>query len=411
MAQARTRKPRPKKSEHPYPLADKIEHLPLDRLKPYPLNAKSHSDDQIRLIARSIAEYGWTTPILVDDRDSVIAGHARLLAAQQLGLDVVPVIRLAHLTPAQIRAYRIADNRLTELGAWDTSTLVAELDSLKMENFDIDLTGFSLQDLGRLRPADERADDVPPVPKEPITKPGDLWLLGDHRLVCGDSTDPAVAALVLDGAKPNLMVTDPPYGIEYDPNWRVSLGNAYTSLGKVRNDDRADWSAAYRLFDGSVAYVWHDFTCAQVFRENLEVEGFSIRQQIVWGKNAWSQSQAQYHRKHELCWYASRGNDFWIGGKIEESVWMIARPSGIGSRGDEVKTPHSTQKPVECMERPIRNHKGDVYDPFLGSGTTLIGAHRQERRCYAIEISPAYCDVAVERWETYTGKTAQRIMS
>ena len=387
-----------------------IKMFSVTDLRPYERNPKTHPYDQVEMIVRSINEFGWTTPVLIDSDNNVIAGHGRLLAAEKIGMTEVPTIRIEHLTPDQVRAYRIADNRLTELGGWDTTDLIAELDALKMEDFDVELTGFSLEDLARMKPPDEAANETPEPPETPVTQEGDIWTLGRHRLICGDSTDAGTATLLLNGNKPNLMVTDPPYGVNYDPEWRVKVGGKTPghSLGTVVNDDHSDWAAAFTLFTGDVAYVWHDWTCAAQFRNDLERCKFKIRTQIVWAKNAYSQSQAHWKRAHELCWYATNRAAHWCGPTTASSVWNINRPSGIGADGSEDVTDHSTQKPVECMERPIRNHAGDVYDPFVGSGTTVIAAERQERRCYAVEINPAYCDVTVERWENYTGGKAKR---
>ena len=373
---------------------------------------KNHPEDQVELLVRSIKEYGWTTPVLVDSQNNVIAGHGRLIAAERMGISDVPVLRLEHLTPVQARAYRIADNRLTELGGWDMDLLAQELAELKNLDFDLDLTGFDQGEISRitkdLMPEEEEKERLPPP--DPETAIGDLYILGDHRLICGDSTDPETVARVLDGEKPNLMVTDPPYGVDYDPDWR---NETYRSNGKpvgaqatkrVLNDHQADWSSAYGLFPGAVVYVWHAMGALSVeFYRTITESGFEIRSQIIWAKSNAPIGRGHYHFKHEPCWYGVRkgASADWIGDRKQTTVWEIDKPQ-------KSETGHATQKPLECMERPIRNHSGDVYEPFAGSGTTIIAAERQNRRCFAIELDPGYCDVIVKRWEEYTGKIAAR---
>ena len=385
-----------------------VEIREITDLALYDGNPKQHPESQLLLIERSIKEFGWTTPVLVDKDDVVIAGHGRIEAAKRMGMDQVPTIRLEDLTPEQVKAYRIADNRLTELGPWDTGLLVEELEELKLSGYDIDLTGYTLADLGRLRPPDKNADLAPPVPDDPITNPGDLWILGKHRLVCGDCTDHEIVALALDGQKPSLMVTDPPYGIEYDPKWRVTAGlnkRDGPAHGLVNNDDQANWALAWELSPAKVAYCWAPGGFEFVDHvEALQVTGFEQRNTIIWAKNHAPIGRGHYHGKHEPCIYAVRkgARSGWIGDRKQTTVWEIDKPQ-------KSETGHATQKPVECMERPIRNHKGDVYEPFMGSGTTLIAAHRQERRCFGIELNPAYVDVAVQRWEEYTGNKAERV--
>ncbi len=240
----------------PYKLA------PVATLIPYARNARTHSDAQVAQIAASIREFGFTNPVLVDADRGVIAGHGRLLAARKLGMAEVPTIELGHLTPAQRRAYVLADNRLALSAGWDEDLLRIELGELQADGFDLALTGFDTDEIAGLL-ADPTAgltdpDEVPPAPEVPVSRLGDVWLLGRHRLVCGDSTDAATVERALAGVRPHLMVTDPPYGVEYDPAWRNRAGLGSTQrVGKVENDDRADWREAWALFPGDVAYVWH----------------------------------------------------------------------------------------------------------------------------------------------------------
>ncbi len=395
------------------PLADTVERWPLARLLPYAANARTHPDEQIAQIAGSIAEFGFNVPCLVDERGVLIAGHGRLLAAQRLGLQEVPVIRLGHLTDAQARAYRLADNRIALNGDWDDALLSAELARLKDDGVDLELLGFGEDELDRLladldasaAPGEEEA--IPEPPAVAITQPGDLWILGSHRLLCGDSTVPTDVERVLGGEIPHLMVTDPPYGVEYDPSWRNEAGVWTTErTGAVSNDDRADWRDAWALFPGDVAYVWHAGVHARAVAESLEVCGFNIRAQIIWAKPRLVLGRGDYHWQHEPCFYAVRksATGHWQGARDQTTLWSI----GAGGDEDEA-TVHGTQKPVECMRRPIVNNssRGEiVYEPFGGSGSTIIAAHSVRRRCVAIELDPRYCDVIIERWQTYTGEKA-----
>ena len=397
--------------------ASAIERVPVEALLPYAANARTHSDDQIAQIAASIAEFGFNAPCLIDERGILIAGHGRLLAAKRLGLRDVPAIRLAHLTDAQARAYRIADNQIALNAGWDEATLAAELARLKEDGLDLDLLGFGEDELDRLLSGADIGDggtgsdedSIPELPEKAITRPGDLWMLGSHRLLCGDATSASDVARLLDGAKPHLMVTDPPYGVEYDPNWRNDAGvSATTRTGKVRNDDRADWRDAWRLFPGDVAYVWHAGIHTRTVIESLEAADFAIRSQIIWSKSRFVLGRGDYHWQHEPCLYAVRRQaaGHWQGARDQSTLWAI----GVNGDEDEA-TVHGTQKPVECMRRPILNNsaKGElVYEPFAGSGTTIIAAETTDRACLAIEIDPRYCDVIVERWETFTGRSAQR---
>jgi DNA modification methylase len=389
-----------------------VELVPIERLLPYAGNARIHDHDQIARIAASIARFGWTVPALVDERGVLVAGHGRLLAARHLGLKEVPVIRLDHLTDAEARAYRIADNKLTEIAGWDEDALAAELERLGEDGFDLSLTGFNEEEIGRLLDrlgggAGETGEDqVPEPPADPVTRPGDLWLLGKHRLLCGDATVATDVERLLGKTVPHLMVTDPPYGVDYDPGWRNEAGVSATArTGKVRNDDRADWREAWALFPGDVAYVWHAGVHARTVAESLEVRGFRIRSQIVWTKPRFVLGRGDYHWQHEPCWYAVRegATGHWQGARDQSTVWSI------GAGEEDEATVHGTQKPVECMRKPILNNsaRGDaVYEPFCGSGSTLIAAEKTGRVCLGIEIDPRYCDVIVGRWQKLTGGKA-----
>lgn len=398
---------------------------PIDSLKPYPRNARTHSEEQVAQIAASIKEFGWTTPVLVDGENGVIAGHGRLLAARKLGMAEVPVIELGRLTAAQKRAYILADNRIAESAGWDAELLAVELDELRDMQFDLGVIGFAPGELNELIGTPNTGydpDEVPPVQAEAVSKLGDVWLLGGHRLLCGDATSESDVRTLLGDVKPLLMVTDPPYGVEYDPDWRNRAKRAgglqaygASSIGQVENDSRADWREAWALFPGDVAYVWHGALHATLVAESLMATEFEIRAQVIWAKQHAPISRGHYHWQHEPCWYAVRkgGTGHWAGDRKQTTLWQISNANAFGGAGDEKKaaTGHGTQKPVECMRRPIENnseHGSAVYDPFVGSGTTIIAAEQTGRRCYAMELSPQYVDVCCERWANFTGKDPVR---
>jgi len=399
--------------------ADAVERRPVASLIPYARNARTHSDEQVAQIAASIREFGWTIPVLVDEKGGLIAGHGRIMAARKLGIAEVPVMVARGWSEAQKRAYVITDNKLTLNGGWSDDLLKSELEGLRDEGFDLGLTGFSGDELAALF-ADKTAgltdpDEVPEAPETPVSVLGDVWILGKHRIVCGDCTDADVVAKALNGVSPHLMVTDPPYGVEYEAGWRNKAmpakndparwrDGAGRATGKVLNDDKADWREAWALFPGDVAYVWHAGNMAHVVAESLLASGFDIRAQIIWGKSQFVIGRGHYHPHHEPCWYAVRkgATGHWNGDRKQSTLWHIEKPR-------KSETGHSTQKPVECMQRPIENNSSPgqaVYEPFSGSGTTIIAAEMTGRACHAVELSPAYVDVAVKRWEQFTGQAA-----
>ncbi|MBR0642927.1 site-specific DNA-methyltransferase [Plastoroseomonas hellenica] len=399
-------------SRAPSPIAFPSYNLaPVSGLVPYARNARTHSDEQVAQIAASIREFGFTNPVLVDGDRGVIAGHGRLMAARLLGMTEVPTIELSHLTGTQKRAYILADNRLALSAGWDAELLRLELGELDATGFDLALTGFDPGELaGFLAEPNEGLTDpdaVPDVPLLPAARAGDLWRLGGHWLACGDSTAPETVRRALAGVRPHLMVTDPPYGVEYDPAWRNKAleGSRTARTGKVLNDHRADWREAWALFPGDVAYVWHGALHASTVAESLISTGFEIRAQIIWAKERLVLGRGHYHWQHEPAWYAVRSGTqgHWSGDRKQTTLWSIA------SRDQDAETMHGTQKPVECMRRPIENNSSPgqaVYEPFSGSGTTIIAAEMSGRACHAIELAPAYVDVAIQRWQAFTGQSA-----
>lgn len=385
-------------------------------LIPYATNARTHSEAQVAQIAASIREFGFINPVIIDGDNGIIAGHGRLLAARKLGMAEVPALEVTHLTPAQRQAYILADNKLALNAGWDADLLKIELTDLGGKGFDLSVIGFNTDELAALL-ADKTVgltdpDDVPEVPEIPVSALGDVWRLGKHRLVCGDSTDADDVGRCLVGVSPHLMVTDPPYGVNYDATWRGKAGHATLGrnrTGIVEHDDQADWSDAWALFPGSIAYVWHGGLMAGVVAESLQSCGFHIRSQIIWNKTVMAMGRGDYHWKHEPCWYAVKGTGYWSGDRKQTTVWDFASPLHIMSGSKETKTSHPTQKPVECMKRPIENNSSPgqaVYEPFSGSGTTIVAAEMTGRACHAIELNPAYVDVAIDRWQAFTGKQA-----
>ena len=391
----------------------KIEKISVRKLSNDPANARKHNERNIETIVASLRRFGQQKPIVVDRNNIVRAGNGTLEAAKQLGWDEIDVVR-TDLNGSEAVAYAIADNRTAELAEWDDEILSAQLNGLFVDDEALlEAAGYTQDDLEsmleELAPEPEiTEDEIPEPPVDPITKPGDLWLLGEHRLLCGDSTKAEDVERLMAGAKAGMMVTDPPYGVEYDADWRNQAkrpdGTAYgaSALGKVSNDDRADWRESWALFHGDIAYVWHADCRSPEVAESLTVCDFVIRNLIVWAKNSMVIGRGDYHHQHEPCWYVVRKGcpGRRTDDRTQTTLWQIDKPQ-------KSETGHSTQKPVECMARPMRNHEAElIYDPFLGSGTTLIAAEQLGRKCYGMEISPQYCDVIVKRWETLTGEKA-----
>lgn len=396
----------------------KIELKPIDSLIPYIRNPRVNQK-AVPKVKSSIKEFGFRQPIVVDTENVIVVGHTRWLAAKELGITEVPVHVADSLTPAQIQAYRIADNRTNEEADWDTELLSIELVDLKASGFNLELTGFDAKELNFL--IDTKASDVIEDDSDAIVDKveecqqkwkvqlGDMFSLGQHRILCGDSTKAEDVSRVLMQDKPLLMVTDPPYGIEYDADWRTHAKNADGSLmstgtgrakGKVENDDNADWTAAWKLFSGDVVYIWHGDKQSSIIIAGLVASGFELRSQIIWAKNNLVISRGHYHPKHECCWYAVRKGTsaHWIGDHKQTTVWEIDKPQ-------KSETGHSTQKPIECMAKAIQNHESEfVYEPFSGSGTTLIACEQLGRKALCIELNPSYVSICLERWSNLTNQ-------
>jgi DNA modification methylase len=395
--------------------ADKIEQWPTDRLLPYARNARTHSDEQVAQIAASIAEFGFTNPILAGSDGVIVAGHGRLAAAQRLGLEVVPVVVLDHLSTTQRRALVIADNRIAENAGWDDAMLRIELAALQDDDFDVSLTGFDADALAELMDGEEsdgETDDdaVPEVPETPVSRLGDVWILGSHRLLCGDATIAESYQLLLGGAQVDMVATDPPYNVNYANSAKDKL------RGKDRailNDNLGDGFYEFLLaaLTPTVArcrgaiYVAMSSSELDVLQAAFRAAGGRWSTFIIWAKNTFTLGRADYQRQYEPILYGWRegAQRHWCGDRDQGDVWNIKKP--------QKNDLHPTMKPVELIERAIRNSSrpGDVVlDPFGGSGTTLIAAEKSGRTARLIELDPKYVDVIVRRWEEFTGRQATR---
>jgi DNA modification methylase len=400
---------------------------PIGRFVPYIRNPRKN-DAAVDRMCASIREFGFKIPCLVRSDGEVVDGHLRLKAALKLGITEIPVILCDEWTPAQVKAFRLMVNRSVTWADWDEELLALELQEIQESDFDLSLTGFDPGEIdGLLALADEEAANAaPPLPESPVSRVGDLWLLGPHRVLCGDATSPEAVARLLGERKPRLMVTDPPYGIELDSEWRDraglnGCGPAEASYMKKRTaghtetaisgDTRADWSDAFALVPSlEAAYVWHASKFTREVLDGLLRIGFLHHQQIIWNKGRTVLTRTLYWFQHEPCWFVRKKNAPWYGKAGENStIWDSPSPKFIMGGADEDKYDHPTQKPIELMRRPILNHlrRGElVYDPFLGSGTTLAAAELAERVCYGIELDPKYADVVVARWEQLSAKKA-----
>ncbi len=381
-------------------------------LTPYARNARTHSDEQVAQIAASIKEFGWTNPILVDGEKGLIAGHGRLAAARKLGMEEVPVIELTHLTETQKKALILADNKLALNAGWDAELLNLELEELELEGVDLNLVGFGEEERDALRPevvneglTDE--DAVPETPEEPITKPGDIWILGKHRLMCGDSTSMDHLATLTAGALVDMWLTDPPYNVAYEGKTKDAL--------KIKNDSMADdqfrqflrdsYTAADSVMKpGAVFYIWHSDSEGYNFRGAAHDSGWKVRQCLIWKKSTIVMGRQDYHWKHEPCLYGWKegAGHLWAADRKQTTILEFDKPSRNGE--------HPTMKPVALFEyQMLNNTKGGdiVLDSFGGSGTTLIAAEKNGRIAYLMELDPKYCDVIVKRWEEFTGEKAR----
>ena len=387
-----------------------IERWPVERLIPRATNPRTHTPAQITQVAHSIQEFGWTNPILVGADNDIIAGHARLMAARQLGMSEVPVILLEHLSEAQRRALVIADNQLALNSGWDEELLRLELAMLQEEQYDLNIIGFDDNELARLLADQDAAegltdeDAVPELAETPTSVAGDLWILGDHRLLCGDVTDSADVNRLMDGDAADLVFTDPPYNVDYEgyTEDRLTIKGDRMTSEQFQSFLRETFSS-YRsvVKAGASMYVCHSSSWQREFQNALEAAEFEVRCQIIWAKNTFAWGFGRYKFQHEPIFYChvAQQKDAWYGDKSQSTLWQEKKPAA--------NRVHPTAKPVELVERALVNSSkaGDVVaDFFGGSGSTLIGCERRGRKSRLMEIDPKYVDCIAKRWEEYTGK-------
>jgi len=391
--------------------ADKVERWSIGKLIPYARNARTHSDEQIGQIAASIKEWGWTTPILVDETGGIIAGHGRTLAAQRLKMAEVPVMVAKGWSDAKKRAYVLADNKLALNAGWDNEMLALELGEIGELGFDLDLTGFTADEIAALTPepiepglTDE--DAVPEVPEQPVTVLGDVWVLGKHRLMCGDSCSVEAVTKLTDGGGVDMLLTDPPYNVAYEGKTKESLTIQNDSMGndQFRQFLRDAFVTADTVMKkGAVFYIWHADSEGYNFRGACNDAGWKVRQCLIWKKSSMVMGRQDYHWKHEPCLYGWKegAGHLWATDRKQTTILEFDRPHRNGE--------HPTMKPVGLFEyQMLNNTKGGdiVLDLFGGSGTTMLAAEKHGRHGYLMELDPKYCDVIIKRWQDFTGKIA-----
>ena len=394
---------------------NQVEKVSIEKLIPYARNARTHDEAQVSQIAASIKEFGFNNPILISDDYLIIAGHGRLAAARKLGLAEVPVIRLSHLSDTQRKAYVLADNRLALNAGWDNDLLKLELIELKAKDIDLEMLGFSAEELdgllNALEPTEGLTDEdaVPEPPEEPITKPGDIWILGKHRLMCGDSTSIDHLEKLCDGRQVDMWLTDPPYNVAYEGGTKEKLTIKNDSMDddQFRQFLRDAYTAADAVMkSGAVFYIWHADSEGYNFRGAAQDAGWKVRQCLIWKKSSLVMGRQDYHWKHEPCLYGWKegAGHLWAADRKQTTILEFDKPSRNGE--------HPTMKPVALFEyQMLNNTKGGdiVLDSFGGSGTTLVAAEKNGRVAYLMELDPKYCDVIVKRWEEFTGKKAELV--
>jgi DNA modification methylase len=397
-----------------------VQIWPIDRLLPYARNARTHSDEQVAQVAASIQEFGWTNPILVGGDGVIIAGHARLAAARKLGIAEVPVIVLDHLTETQRRALVLADNKLALNAGWDEEMLRVELESLQEDDFNLDLVGFTSEELDDLLRDPEETHDgltdedvVPEAPETAVTVPGDVWLLGEHRLLCGDATQMEAVEKVLVGGLADMVFCDPPYGVNYGQTMKDKLrGNKRRIANDNLGDDfgpflRDACTNILAVTKGAV-YICMSSSALHTLHQAFTEAGGHWSTFVIWAKNVFTMGRSDYQRQYEPILYGwKEGTDhYWCGARDQGDVWFVKKPI--------VNDLHPTMKPVELVERALRNSsksRDTVFDPFGGSGTTLIACEKTGRQARLIELEPKYCDVIIRRWQAWTGGQARHAES
>lgn len=381
--------------------------LKIDQILEYNGNPKLHPDFQVEEIKNSIDAFGLVQDIVVNSENVIIIGHGRLQALKQLNEKEIEVYQVDYLDVEEQAALRIADNKINMNSGFDEEKMKAELNKLSQKN--IELTGFNFDELKIIQNIpieidDEKANEEIEIPKTTIIKEGDLIYLGKHKLLCGDSTKEENYKKLFGDEIPVLMVTDPPYGVNYDAQWRekYDLFERH-SKGKVKNDNVIDWSDSYKLFKGDIIYIWHAGKYSHIIAQNLIDLNYEIISQIIWVKQHFVFSRGDYHWQHEPCLYAvKKGQKHnWQGDRTQTTVWQIKNNNSFGNSDKEEVFGHGTQKPILCMEKPILNNSAIgnlIYDPFLGSGTTIMASEKNNRICYGLELDPLYCQQIIDRY-------------
>jgi DNA modification methylase len=388
----------------------KIEMWPVDRPVPYAKNARKISEQAVDKVASSIQAFGFRQPLVVDKNGVIVVGHARLMGAKKLGWKLVPVHRADNLTPAQIRGYRLADNRTNQETEWDSERLCEELKDLMVEDFDLALTGFDPDEIAAYTIETTKGlideDETPAVQEFALTEPGDLWTLGNHRLLCGNSTSIDVVERLMAGQKADMVFTDPPYNVDYEGYTEERLTIQGDRMDAARFEEfLRDAFVSLRLATTTEAslYVCHSSSWQREFQTALEDAGFEVRCQIIWAKNTFAWGFGRYKFQHEPIFYAHLAgeSDAWYGDKSQSTLWQEKKPAA--------NRLHPTMKPIELVERGLVNSSSAgnmVVDLFGGSGSTLIACEKTGRFARLMELDPKYCDVIVKRWQNFTGKAA-----
>ncbi len=389
-----------------------VNQIDIESLQPYANNPRKLSDKAITKVANSIKEFGFRQPIVVDEKNIIVVGHTRYQAARKLGLDKVPVTQIKGLTPEQVNAYRIADNKTNEYADWDDDLLALELKELEHKDFDLDLTGYEKSEIDKILFEEKQGlvddDEIPELPEEPISKKGDIWILGNNKLLCGDSTDQIAIQGFFGEVQADLYLTDPPYNVDY-------VGKTKDAL-KIQNDKQTDDKFIQFLSDAFIAadnhlkmgasfYIWHSDSEGLNFRLACINAKWKLRQTLIWEKNSMVMGRQDYQWQHEPCLYGWKegSSHSWYSDRKQTTIIKHDRPTKSKL--------HPTMKPVSLMEYLINNStkQGDiVFDSFCGSGSTLIACEKLQRSCYGVELDPKYCDVIVKRWEQWTGQKATK---
>lgn len=392
-----------------------LEKRKISSLKDHHKNPRRLTQEQFKHLSYSLETFGIIDKPIINPDGLIIGGHQRKNVLKKLGIKEVECwVPSEALDEFQVDELNIRLNKNT--GEWDFDVLANAWDCNDLLDW-----GFTAEELSGapITEIDTQEDEddgklYPGSDEDAISNLGDIFQLNDHRIICGDSTHGDIVVSLLEDAIPILMVTDPPYGVEYDPSWRAEAGKGTKAMGTVKNDDKVNWSLSWSLFPGSVAYVWHASLFTQEVYKSLVDSEYNIISNLIWVKQNFALSRGDYHWQHEPCWYAcKKGNSHnWQGARDQSTIWEISNLNGFGKSNDkdDERTAHSTQKPIECMLRPIKNNSEEgegVYDPFLGSGTTLIACEISKRLCYGIELSPAYIDMIIKRWIKYMIKSGK----